>query len=687
LFALFIWVLIMRFWLLLILMIPSPALAQTGDTLLQRHPEWTQSDVGQSEPIETEGILVAQTPGIPLAQAGGNPLVFFATVAGSLVGLLLIAVWAYTRVYVITPNNEAFVRTGGVFAKGKTVILNGGCIVLPGFHELTRVPLRELSIDVERTDKLAVRTKDYLRANMRVTFFVCINASQQDVLTAAARLSQQGKITAIDIKNALEKRADDAIRAAAKTKSLAEIDSDKLGFAQEVLNLIEPDLKKVGLTLNNIAISEVEESDTYDENNFFDAQGVRLRTETIQRSIQQKREVELTTQITMQQKELDTEKEARKLAQDNESDKLTRQLEIEAERAQREREIEESRARELASIQRNKILQDRSVEEEEIRRKLALQQSQIDADIDLDDRNTRLKIAQTQKQQEVETAEILRQQAIESARLQAQIEIAEGERLARIAQEDTIIAITNKKRDSLLADAQRAQAEEAVLSASQMEQAEREQRLALIHAEQEAQQRNISERNVIEIDAFRRKRQAEIAQEAAQTEAESIRILAQAGRDRDLAEAEGIQAKLAAQNTISNATLTAQLIESIWPELVKRLPETLQALAPQPGVLGDARIYTFAGGNNGSANGMGDINKLLFSTSGLEILTTLLDEKRLGSLINQVGSLLQGNSAENSDSSPAQIPQNSSQPMTSKDPDLATDFPPLDPGESSPTSV
>ncbi len=677
----------MRFWLLLILMIPSPALAQTGDTLLQRHPEWTQSDVGQSEPIETEGILVAQTPGIPLAQAGGNPLVFFATVAGSLVGLLLIAVWAYTRVYVITPNNEAFVRTGGVFAKGKTVILNGGCIVLPGFHELTRVPLRELSIDVERTDKLAVRTKDYLRANMRVTFFVCINASQQDVLTAAARLSQQGKITAIDIKNALEKRADDAIRAAAKTKSLAEIDSDKLGFAQEVLNLIEPDLKKVGLTLNNIAISEVEESDTYDENNFFDAQGVRLRTETIQRSIQQKREVELTTQITMQQKELDTEKEARKLAQDNESDKLTRQLEIEAERAQREREIEESRARELASIQRNKILQDRSVEEEEIRRKLALQQSQIDADIDLDDRNTRLKIAQTQKQQEVETAEILRQQAIESARLQAQIEIAEGERLARIAQEDTIIAITNKKRDSLLADAQRAQAEEAVLSASQMEQAEREQRLALIHAEQEAQQRNISERNVIEIDAFRRKRQAEIAQEAAQTEAESIRILAQAGRDRDLAEAEGIQAKLAAQNTISNATLTAQLIESIWPELVKRLPETLQALAPQPGVLGDARIYTFAGGNNGSANGMGDINKLLFSTSGLEILTTLLDEKRLGSLINQVGSLLQGNSAENSDSSPAQIPQNSSQPMTSKDPDLATDFPPLDPGESSPTSV
>lgn len=77
----------------------------------------------------------------------------------------------------------------------------------------------------------------------------------------------------------------------------------KTGFADEVLNLIQQDLKKVGLTLNNIAISEIEESDTYDENNFFDAQGVKLRTETIQRSIEQKLNVELKTE--QQKKELE----------------------------------------------------------------------------------------------------------------------------------------------------------------------------------------------------------------------------------------------------------------------------------------------------------------------------------------------------------------------------------------------
>jgi uncharacterized membrane protein YqiK len=133
------------------------------------------------------------------------------------------------------------------------------------------------------------------------------------------------------------------------------------------LNLVQQDLGKVGLTLNNIAISEIQESDTYDENNFFDAQGVRLRTETIQKSIQQKREVELSTRVTIEQKELDAEKRSLQIEQEKESAQLEQQFQVEALKAQREREIQEAKERETATIQRNKILQAKSVEEEEIR--------------------------------------------------------------------------------------------------------------------------------------------------------------------------------------------------------------------------------------------------------------------------------------------------------------------------------
>lgn len=638
----------MLFWLTFIQSLPAitvPAAIEVD--VMQR-----DADLMNLE--SSDSILVAQVPPYSEAIALAPPatpgfagtlggLVVFPAVVGGLVLLLLLSIWAYTRVYVITPNNEAFVRTGGVFVKRKTVILNGGCVVLPGFHELTRVPLREISIDVERTGKLAVRTQDYLRADMRVTFYVCINSSEEDVLTSAARLSQSGRITSEDIKNALEKRADDAIRAAAKTKSLAEIDSDKLGFAQEVLNLMQPDLAKVGLTLNNIAISEIQESDTYDENNFFDAQGVRLRTETIQRSIQQKREVELSTQVAIEQKELDAEKRSLQISQEKESARLGQQFQVEALKAQRDRETEEARAKEAAAKERARILQEKAVEEEEIRRKLAVRQSQIDADIELEERNKQFKIAQAVQQQEAEVAEITRQRTVDASRLEAQAQVAEAERLARIVQEDAAIAIASKRKESFEAEAERARAEESVKTASEIEVAERQRQLTVIAAQRSAEERRISDQNVVEIDVFRRRRQAEIAREAAELEAEAIRTLAEANRLKAIAEAEGLEAQLGAKNRISNANLTADLIQTVLPQLSDQLPEMIKALAPQPGVLGDARIYAFPGANGNGSSGAQDVNKLLLSTSGLSLINTLLEDGKLGNVVGQIKQLLTDN--------------------------------------------
>lgn len=630
------------FWLTFLQSLPSVALPETS-----LRPGLPSTNSSSSRLVaHTPHLAQVNLPQPPFSVQLGGGLLFFPGLIAGLVILLLMAVWAYTRVYTITPNNEAFVRTGGIFVKRKTVILNGGCIVLPGFHELTRVPLREISIDVERTGKLAVRTKDYLRADMRVTFYVCINASEEDVLTAAARLSQNNRITPEDIKNALEKRADDAIRAAAKNKNLAEVDSDKLGFAQEVLNLMQQDLGKVGLTLNNIAISEIQESNTYDTNNFFDAQGVRLRTETIQKSVQQKREVELTTQVAIEQKELDAQKRSLQIAQEQESARLAQQLQIEAQRAKQEREIQEAKAKEAAAAQRAQILQAQAVEEEEIRKKLAVQQSQIEADISLEERNKQLKVTQTLQLQEAEIAEITRQQMVESNRLQAQVQIAESDRLARLAQEDVNIAVAGKRQESFIAEAARAKAESAVTTATEIEKAERAKQLAIIAADREAQEKRVLDQNVIELDVFRRRRQAEIAQQAAELEAEAIRTLADANRDKALAEADGIRAQMEAKNVISNANLTAQMITTLFPQIADRLPEVLQALAPQPGVLGDARIYAFPGANgNGNGGGIQDVNKLLLSTSGLALINSLLEDGKLGTVVNQVKQLLSDNTA------------------------------------------
>ncbi|ACK72414.1 band 7 protein [Gloeothece citriformis PCC 7424] len=654
----------MKFWLFFIQSLPTIPFSELDNQEVEINPRNSiNSQDNQVNQMIQEIPTHPQMSQVNIGEMSG--LIGISLIAGTILLLFIIAVWLYTRFYVITPNNEAFVRTGGVFQKSKSVILNGGCIVLPGFHEITRVPLREISIDVVRSGNLAVRTQDYLRANMRVTFYVCIEAIKEDVISAASRLSKQGKVSESDIKEALEKRADDAIRAAAKRKTIAEIDSDKTGFAQEVFDLIQRDLKKVGLTLNNIAISEIEESDTYDENNFFDAQGVKLRTETIQRAIkqkldvelkthQEKKELELNTKVALEQKELTAEKLSLEITREKEDARLTQekqvellklnqQKEIELLKAQRQREIQETQAQEIAKIERTKILQERAVEEERIQKQLAVQQSQIEADITLEERNKQLKVAKTLQLQESEVAEITRQKTIESSRLQAQAEIALAEQDSKIAQQEAGIAIASKEKERFGAEAEKAQAEASVITATEVEKAEREKRLSTISAEQEAEKRRIADNNVVEIEVFRRRRQAEIARQAADLEAESIRTLADAHRYQALAEAEAKQALIEAQNALSDANRAADLIKAIWPDLAPQLPEIVKALTPQPGILGDARIYAFPGlnGHNGNGNSStGDLNKLLLSTSGLSLINTLLDEGKLGALIAQIKQLL-----------------------------------------------
>lgn len=661
----------MKFWFTFLQTLPPIELPQAWETSKVRDAD--------AHPLllSLPAIQPAQPP---LAQLGGlGGLLFFPGLIVALLFLLFASLFAYTRVYTIAPTNEAFVRTGGIFAKSKSVILNGGCIVLPGFHELTRVPLGEISIDVIRAGNQAVRTQDYLRANMRVTFYVCINADKESVLIAAQRLSKKGMISTADIKEAIEKRADDAIRAAAKKKSLAEIDSDKKGFSDAVLNLIDEDLKKVGLTLNNIAISEIEESDTYDENNFFDAQGVKLRTETIQRSIQQKREVELTTRVAIESRELQAEKQSLEIAKQKENANLTQKKDIEFLKAQSEREIQASKDREAAKVAQNKILQEQSVEEESIQKKLAVQQKQIEADIELEERNKQLKVAQTLQLQAAEVAEITRQKTIQSSQLEAQAEVAAAEQASRIAQQQAQIAIATKEKERLVAEAERAQAESAVATAAAVEQAERQQKLATIEAEKEAQQRRIADQNVVEIDVFRRRRQAEIARQAAELEAESIQTLAEANRYKSLAEAEGKLGLIQAENALNNANRLADVIKTLWPELAGQLPDIVKALAPQPGVLGDARIYSFPGlnGGDGSGSPTRDINQILLSTSGLALIESMLEEGKLGKAIANVKDLLTSSSH-----SPAATPSASS-PISATAPQPS----PPKPGKAEPAPI
>ncbi len=61
----------------------------------------------------------------------------------------------YTRYYHRAPADKAFVRTG---AGGPKVIVNGGALVIPGFHQVIWVSLRTLKLEVTRSGPDALIT-------------------------------------------------------------------------------------------------------------------------------------------------------------------------------------------------------------------------------------------------------------------------------------------------------------------------------------------------------------------------------------------------------------------------------------------------------------------------------------------------------------------------------------------------
>ena len=89
------------------------------------------------------------------------------------------------KLYVRTKPDEAFVRTG---MNGQRVVIDGGTMVVPVFHQIKRIPLRTLKLEVERKGTEALITSDFLRVDIRAAFFVRVAKDVESIQTAASTL-------------------------------------------------------------------------------------------------------------------------------------------------------------------------------------------------------------------------------------------------------------------------------------------------------------------------------------------------------------------------------------------------------------------------------------------------------------------------------------------------------------------
>jgi uncharacterized membrane protein YqiK len=477
------------------------------------------------------------------------------------------------RLYTRATKEVAFVRTG---LGGQKVIMDGGAIVLPIFHETIPVNMNTLKLEVSRRDEQSLIALDRMRVDVAAAFFVRVKQLSESVSIAAQTLGRKTMVPA-ELKTLVEDKFVDALRATAATMTMQELQDKRREFVQAVQNAVAEDLEKNGLELEAVSLTSLDQTakDFFNPNNAFDAEGLTRLTQETEARRKERNDIEQDTEVQVRTKNLEAERVRLTIEKDQEFATLTQQQEISNAKAdqvaivakieaERQREAEEVRINADKQVKERRIEAERAVNAAEIDKNLAIQKKQIEAD------------------RETQVQKAVQRQSVE------------------LANQEAAIAIAKKSEEQSQADAQAnealsaaVRAEELVNTARDVTVAERVKAIQLIEADKEAQQLAIAV-----------KVSAEAEREAAENRALALRTEADAKKAAALAEAEGITAINEAKNKLG----AAQIDLAVRMQLIQSLPAIIEKTTKPMEKIDSIRVFQVngmpgMGGGDGSGNG------------------------------------------------------------------------------------
>ncbi len=176
---------------------------------------------------------------------GGGSVVPYLIYAG--VGLLTLLILGFiiARLYKRASKEIGFVRTG---FGGEKVVINGGALVLPVFHETMQVNMNTVRLAVERKNMDALITLDRLRIDVKAEFYVRVKPDAQSIATAAQTLGLR-TLHPEALKELVEGKFVDALRSVAAGMTMNQLHEQRADFVQKVQQVSSADLAMNGLEL------------------------------------------------------------------------------------------------------------------------------------------------------------------------------------------------------------------------------------------------------------------------------------------------------------------------------------------------------------------------------------------------------------------------------------------------------
>lgn len=509
------------------------------------------------------------------------PLADYLIIIGVVLGLLVLTALIMARLYRRTTREIALVKTG---AGGKQIIMDGGTIVIPLLHEVRQVNMKTLRLEVHRSGEAALITRDRMRVDVGVEFYVSVSATEEGISRAAQTLGDR-TFHVDQLREMIEGKLIDGLRSVAAQMSMDELHENRHEFVQQVQNTVSEDLLKNGLMLEAVSLTALDQTpfEALDENNAFNAVGMRKLAEVIAKSKKERAEIEAQADVAVRRSAMEAERTKLEIQRDEETARIARQQEIETLRAAQESEIAQRRADSQREIERARIAQEESIRAAEIARERALRAAEITRDREL--------------------------------------EVAEQERQIIVAQKSEQESQARASADRARAEA--AEASEAIVTARAVAEAERIKQIALIEAEREAEREATAIRLAAAAERAAAEDRAAAKREEARAEADAITIRAEAKKADLLAEAEGRKELAAAENVLSEGIVKMRV------ELARlqALPQIVAEMVKPAEKIDTIRIHQVSGLGNGMGGGSGNgsggekapVNQALDSIMGMAV--------------------------------------------------------------------
>lgn len=498
-----------------------------------------------------------------------NNLTFILIMSGVGFIVLLTIGLIFAKLYVRATKEIAFVRTG---LGGEKVVKDGGAICLPVLHETIPVNMNTLRIEVEKTQKDALITKDRMRVDVKADFYLRVAPHQEGISMAAQTLGTR-TMRVEELKKLMESKFVDVLRAVAAEMSMTEMHEQRSDFVQKVQQSVANDLEKNGLELESVSLTGFDQTDLqfFNENNAFDAEGRARLAKIIEEKRKETNDIEQENRVKIERRNLEAEQQSLEIKKEEEEARLAQQQILEFKRSDQKAEIAKQREQKEKEEREAEIAKEKAIEAAEI-----------------------------EKSKDIETREIDKKKALEQARIQQQRDI-------EVAEQEKQIAVAVKSEEESAARAKAAEAEkgkvekeEAVITVKFVAEANRKKEIEVIDAKKEAEREAVG----ITVQAEAEKRAAEDKASAvlikAKADSDAKMLQAQADEKINAVEAEGKQALYEAENSLRDEQIELQKTLAI----LKALPDIVaNAVKPLENIDGIKILQGYGTGNGMTTNG------------------------------------------------------------------------------------